>query len=230
MVTRIDPAAKARIQAAIAAAEAGTSGEIFCVLAGRVSSYRDVALAWAATAALLLPLIAVPFIWDASWTGALTDDWRAAHAAATSAEVGAILAAYAMAQAVIFVLTFLIVSLPPVRRWTTPAPIRRARVRKAALHQFLAHGLHVTEARTGVLLFACLADHRVEVIADVGIHSRVEAEVWADAVEALTGGLKAGDPARGFEAAIALCGDVLAEHFPPAPRDRNEVADRLVIL
>src|SRR5690606_5936627 len=105
---------------------------------------------------------------------------------------------------------FLVTSVPAVRRMATPRSIRRARVRKAAFEQFLAHGLHVTEARTGVLIFACLADHQVEVIADRGIHERVDETVWADAAAALADGLRRGDPAGGFEAAINLAGEVLA--------------------
>ena len=108
--------------------------------------------------------------------------------------------------------------------------MRQARTRKAALQQFLAHGQHVTEARTGVLLFACAADRQVEVIADKGIHSRDEPDVWADAVQALARELKAGDPVDGFQTAIGLCGDVLARHFPPGPLNRSEIADKLVVM
>ena len=37
-----------------------------------------------------------------------------------------------------------------------------------------------------------------------------------------------GRPADGFEAAIAQVGAVLAEHFPPRPRNPDEIANRLV--
>jgi putative membrane protein len=50
MVIQVTPQDAARIGDAIAAAEASTSGEIFCVLARRVSGYHDVSLAWAAVA------------------------------------------------------------------------------------------------------------------------------------------------------------------------------------
>jgi putative membrane protein len=230
MVKQATPDAHARIAAAIAAAEQSTSGEIFCVLARRVSSYRDVSLGWAAAAALLLPLGLIPFGFEPDWVPGLTDSWEAAHLAAREATIGHALTAYALIQAAIFLAVFLLTSVPVVRRWVTPRSVRRARVHKAAMQQFLAHGLHVTEARTGVLLFASLADHQVEVIADQGIHSKVDQDVWADAVEALARGLKRRDPAAGFEAAVALCGGVLAEHFPPSPRDRNEIEDKLVII
>lgn len=222
--------AEARIAAAIARAESRTSGEIFCVLARSVSSYREVSLTWAAAAALILPLLLIPFGFEPSWIPGFSRGWEAGHLAARDITVGHALTAYALLQAAVFVLVFLVTSVPAVRRMATPRSIRRARVRKAAFEQFLAHGLHVTEARTGVLIFACLADHQVEVIADRGIHERVDETVWADAAAALADGLRRGDPAGGFEAAIDLAGEVLAAHFPPAPHDRNELDDRLVVI
>jgi putative membrane protein len=70
-----------------------------------------------------------------------------------------------------------------------------------------------------------------ELIADEGIASKVSDEVWDDAMARLMAGFKAGRPAEGFEAAIGLCGDILAEHFPPRVRDNpNELPDHVVVL
>lgn len=230
MVIKLTPEVQSRIGDAIAAAEAKTSGEIFCVLARRVSSYRDISLGWAAAAALLLPLGLIPFGFDPAWIPGLGDGWQAAHLSSTDVLVGQSLAAYVLIQAAVFLSVFLLTSIPGMRRIVTPRSVRRARVRRAAIEQFLAHGLHVTQERTGVLIFAALSDHQVEVVADEGIHSKVDQAVWADAVEALVNGLKNGDPAAGFEVAIGLCGGVLAEHFPPRPVNPNEIKDRLVLI
>lgn len=230
MVMQFTTEDHARVSQAIADAEARTSGEIYCVAAREVSSYRDVPLAWAAAAALILPMGLVAFGFSPPGFPGFADSWEAAHTAARDVTVGGALAGYAVLQAATFLGVFTLVSLPGVRFALTPRVMRRARVRRAALHQFLSHGLQFTEDRTGVLIFAALADHRVEIIADKGIHGRVDDEVWADAVEALTRELKAGRPAEGFEAAIRLCGQVLADKFPPQPMDRNELADRLVVL
>lgn len=230
MVIKLTPDVHDRIAEAIRLAEARTSGEIFCVMARRVSSYRDISLGWAAAAALILPLGLIPFGFEPAWVPGLGSGWEAAHLASSDVTVGLALGAYALIQAVVFLVVFLLTSLPAVARSVTPRSIRQARVRKAALQQFLAHGLHVTEARTGVLIFAALGDHQVEVVADEGIHGKVDQAVWADAVESLVMGLRRGDPAGGFVDAIALCGAVLAEHFPPKPRDPNEVEDKLVVI
>ena len=230
MVIKLPPQVQSRIGDAIAAAEAKTSGEIFCVLARRVSSYRDISLGWAAAAALLLPLGLIPFGFDPAWIPGMGDGWQAAHLSSTDVVVGQSLAAYALIQSAVFVTAFLLTSIPGVRRFVTPRSVRRARVRRAAMEQFLAHGLHITRERTGVLIFAALADHQVEVVADEGIHSKVDQAIWADAVEALAKGMKNNDPAAGFEVAIGLCGDVLAEHFPPRTENPNEIEDRLVLI
>ena len=230
MVIKLTTQVQSRIGDAIAAAEATTSGEIFCVLARRVSSYRDISLGWAAGAAMLLPLGLIPLGFDPAWLPGLGDGWQAAHLSSTDVVVGHSLAAYVLVQAAVFLTVFLLTSIPGVSRIVTPRSVRRARVRRAALQQFLAHGLHVTQDRTGVLIFAALSDHQVEVVADEGIHGKVDQTVWADAAEALAKGMKNGDPAGGFEVAIGLCGKVLAEHFPPRPQNPNEIKDRLVLI
>ena len=53
-----------RVVGAIRAAEARTSGEIFCVIAHASSSYGLVPIAWAAMVALLVPL---PLIYLTTW-------------------------------------------------------------------------------------------------------------------------------------------------------------------
>ncbi|MBC6981089.1 TPM domain-containing protein [Caulobacter sp. 17J80-11] len=225
---KISNADHARVDAAIAEAEANTSGEIICVIAREVSDYREVPLAWAAVAALLAPLALVPFGFDLGWLRGLDGGWTAAHLSATDAAVGAALTAYALVQAAVFVLVLLIASLPPVRRFLTPRSLKRQRVHKAAMEQFLAKGMHLTAGRTGVLIFASMADHHVEIVADEGIHAKVGAEHWGDAVAALVRQVKAGRPADGFVEAIGMCGKVLAEHFPPGAENPNELPDRLV--
>ena len=220
----------ARVAEAIARAEENTSGEIFCVVARQVSSYRDVSLGWAAAAALLLPLALIPLGFGAQWLPGLGGDWQAAHVATRDVEIGQTLAAYAVVQAVVFLGVFLLTLIPAVRHLLIPAALKRTRVRRVAMQQFLAHGLQLTQARTGVLIFAALADHQVEVIADEGIHASVSPEIWAEAVAVLTASLRHGRTVEGLEQAIALCGQVLAEQFPPRLADINEVPDRLVVI
>jgi putative membrane protein len=66
-----------------------------------------------------------------------------------------------------------------------------------------------------VLIFASLAERRVQIIGDEDIHAKVGDAVWEAAIAAALSHIKAGDTAGGLIAAVKLCGDALAEHFPP---------------
>lgn len=219
-----------RVAEAIREAEAHTSGEIFCVLTGEVSRYLDVALAISVTLALLLPLALIPLGFDARWLPGMASSWQAAHLAAMTLSAGQAVLGYVMIQALVLVTSFFLIAFTPMRRWVVPGPIRRERVRQAALMQFLAHGLQQTRARTGVLIFAAATDRRVEIIADEGIHSKVPPEVWGKIAGEMASDMGKSDVTGAFETAIAECGRVLAEHFPPAPNNPNELSDRLVVF
>lgn len=216
-----------RIAAAVAAAETRTAGEIYCVLAPRVSDYRETPLVWAAGVALVLPAAAVLAGWRPETLWDMINGWSAGHASGSSFTA---LAVYGVAQALVFGLAALLVALRPVRHWLTPASLKAERVHRAAMEQFLAKGLHLTKARTGVLLFASLAERRAEVVADEGIYAAAPKAVWDEVVQLLIAGLERGKPADGFVAAIQRSGEILAAHVPPDEDNPNELPDRLVEL
>jgi len=219
-----------RISAAVAEAEAKTAGEIYCVMAPAVSDYRETPLAWAAGTALVLPALALLLGFEPQALTRLFGGWEAGHAAAADQTIFTALAIYVGLQAVVFVVAALVVSIPGIRRALTPRSLKAERVHRAAMEQFLAKGLHMTRERTGVLLFASLAEHRAEVVADEGIYAAAPHEVWDEVVALLIAGLKRKDPAGGFEAAIRRSGEILAQYVPPRADNPNELPDRLVIL
>jgi putative membrane protein len=227
----LSPSDLAAIETAVRAAEARTTGEIFCVVTEESSHYGETALAWAAGVALLGPAVllaagvqvTIPDLfstWSASEVG------QAIETAVRRALVGAI-----VVQGVLFVLTAVIASIPPVRLALTPRSVKRHRVRSRAAEQFAAKGLHLTRERTGVLIFVSLAERMAELIADDGIADHVEPHIWDKAMAALADGMKRGDVETGFATAIGLCGEVLAEKFPARPGDNpNELSDAVVVL
>jgi putative membrane protein len=154
------PEDQARIADAVAAAEKTTAGEIFCVLAPEVSDYRETPLVWAAAAALILPAAALFAGLRPDMLTSLFGGWTVGHAPATDAAILSALSVYIALQAVTFIVAALVVSIPPVRRALTPGALKAARVKRAAMEQFMSHGLHLTRNRTGVLIFAALAEHR----------------------------------------------------------------------
>ncbi len=201
----IGPDDQKHITEMIRATEKKTSGEIFCVMTQASSDYRLVPVAWAAIIALFVPLPLLFFTNIASTTIYLF-------------------------QLVAFLMVALVLLLPTVRFLMVPRRVLRNRASLEAQRQFAAHGLHRTEARTGVLIFVSVAERHVEVVADVGIAAKVSQEVWDRAVKALVQAIKNDRPADGFVEAIRICGEVLAEHFPPDAINRNEQPDKLVVM
>jgi len=209
----LKPSDHSRIAAAVAAAEAKTSGEIFCIVAGEVSKYREVPLAYAAAVALIAPPAAL-LLGLRAWTfGDFGAGWTGAPNVGET--VTQALGAYAALQAILFALTAFIVAIPPVRRVLTPRFLKRHRVRRTAYAHFASTGLSHVEERTGVLIFASIDDKQVELVADAAIHKEVGDAAWNGAVAALVNGVKSGDPATGFVRAVEICGEALATHFPP---------------
>jgi putative membrane protein len=232
MAKLLSKADHARIADAIAAAEAQTSGELYCVVAQRVSDYRFVPIVWAGLTSLLLPAVIVllglephrwPIVGEPWWTGS------ASEAEVDNAVHSGMLVMIAV-QALTFAIVFLATLPQRVRLLVTPKALKRDRVHRAAMDQFLARGMQRTRERTGVLIFAALSERLVEVVADEGIYSRVAPAVWNDAVAVLVVAARQGRIADGFVDAIALCSAILAEHFPPRPDDINELPDRVVEL
>ena len=74
----------------------------------------------------------------------------------------------------------------------------RRRAHAEAVRQFLAHGLHLTERRTGVLIFASVAERHAEIVADAGINAKVDAGAWESAIAAMIAAIKDGRPADGI--------------------------------
>jgi putative membrane protein len=217
-----------RIHDAIAAVEARTSGEVTCVVAQESSRYREVPLAWAAAVALVAPPLALALGVRPFAVIALAENgWTAADVGSTQVAVMTALVGYALVQAVLFALVGALVSIGPVRRALTPGFVSRGHVHARAMEQF-AHRLHRSKAATGVLIYASLAERRVEVIADVAIHKKVGEVVWRQAVAAAVGPIRHGDVAGGLVAAVQVCGEALARHFPDdgaPPRDEELVSE-----
>ena len=225
MLTDID---RDRIEAAVAAAEEGSSGEIVCILAGEVSHYRETPLAFAAAVALIIPPVAVALGLHPLALASGGSAWTIGHGSAVEGEINLALMAYAIGQVVLFGLAALVASIPAVRRVLTPAFLKRHRVRKAAQQQYAAISSRAVGSDTGVLLFVALEDKMVEVFADAGIHAKCGEALWKEAANAIGAGMKAGDPTAGLIQAVELCGAALREHFPQTGPNTNVLSNRPV--
>lgn len=224
----LDKADQDRIAAAVTEAENRTAGEIFCVLAREVSHYREVPLAWAAGAALVVPpLLVLPGLHRLAMAN-IFSSWSDDTVRAVESLILRALSTYALVQVGIFIVVALIASLPGVRARLTPGVLRRHRVRQAARRHFVAAGARLSHAEPHILIYASLADRRVELVAHDAIHKAVGDGPWNAAVAAVSQGMKTGRQTEGFVQAIAICGDALAAHFPPDGTPANRLPNTIL--
>lgn len=215
----------AKVAAAVAAAEQHTDGEIVTIVARRSDAYHDVGLHWAVLAMLLVLALLATFPGAVDALHLLTGgEWN------EHVSTGVALTVATMLSAVTFLLVRYLLAIPALRMALTPGATKTRRVHARALTLFRAAAEHRTAAATGVLLYLSLDEHRAEIVAEAGIHSRVSADVWGHAMAALLEAVKDGRPGDGMAAAVAEIGVVLAEHFPRSAGNPNELPDRLIEL
>jgi putative membrane protein len=197
--------ARARVQEAVRRAEALSRGQIVPVVVEKSDPYPEARFRGALLGAALATAAVLGL-----------------RAPVTAAELPVV-------QLAAGVLCALLAGWDPVERLLAGPRAMDEAVRARAMRAFHEHGLHRTAEGTGVLVFASLFEREAVVLGDHGIHARM-GDDWRKAVDALVSGLRAGDPARGFVEAIALCGARLAEHFPRDPTkhaERNELEDAI---
>lgn len=215
----------ARVSGAVAAAEGRSAGEIVTIVADRSDGYADVALAWAAvvamTALTVLSLFPAFYLglydrvmghWGHEWTP---------QKVLTLAATVAILKFLGMVGLQLW---------QPLKFWLVPRFIKGTRVRARAETCFKIGAERRTSGRTGILIYVSMAERRAEIVADSAIAGKVSPEVWGEAMAALLAGIRAGDLAGGLCGAIEQVGAVLAQHFPRAADDQNELPDRVIVV
>lgn len=101
-------------------------------------------------------------------------------------------------------------------------------VRRRALQLFTERGVYRTRDRSGLLIVVSELEHRVEILGDEGIHQHVGAAGWEAHARTLVQGIRAGRTKETLVHVIGQCGDILAERFPRRPDDTNELPDTLV--
>jgi putative membrane protein len=214
-----------RVTEAVAKAERASDGEIVTIVAARSDAYHDVGLHYAVLLMLFVP------IWFAvvpqSWI-----DWAVATFLGWNFELsrGFVMTYLFAKMAGAFLLVWLLFKWMKLRMALTPASTKTRRVRRRAVELFRAGTEKRTKGRTGILLYLSLLERRAEIVADEAIHSRVEPDVWGEAMAVLIDEVKAGRTGEGMARAVEKIGAVLAECLPPTLDNPNELPDRLIEL
>jgi len=206
-MTRFSPQDKARITAAIHAAEKSTSGEFVAVVARASDHYVFVPVLWSAILALLFP--------GACLLAGVSLRW--VHL-------------YQLQLLIFIVLAVLLLSVPGLHLKLTPRRVKHARASRLAQAQFYRQGVQVTPHHSGVLFFVSLAERYVEIVADKGIHEKLGEAHWQAIIDKFVAHVRRGQIVDGFVDAIGACGAAMAEHYPPEPSATNELSDGLIEL
>ncbi|MAB78795.1 MAG: hypothetical protein CMJ89_05510 [Planctomycetes bacterium] len=195
-----------RLQGAIAEAEKKTVGEILPVIVERSDAHPQAA--WIAGLFSFLfgsALLAAWLPWDQP-------------VALLASQLAMGLVGYLLARV-----------LPDFQRRFIGEARATEMATEQAFQEFYVHKLHETEAKTGVLLFVSLLEHRVIVLGDAGIDEKVDPNHWVETTDAILDGIRRGSLCEGLSEGVARAGEVLAEYFPWAEGDRNEIPDRIIV-
>jgi len=213
-----------RVGEAVTRAEAASDGEIVTVVSAFSDPYHDAVLHWALLVAFLaLAAVAIAPDFFVNLLGRIAGGWLVW----TPRELLTVLLATVLAK---FLVARWIFGLKAVRFRLVPAATKARRVRRRALLLFRLVTENRTRAKTGVLLYLSIAEHRAEIVADAAINAKVTPETWGEAMAALLDGVRDGRPGDGMVASVEKIGQVLTAHFPRSPDDRNELPDRLILL
>ncbi len=224
MVMQLAEADHDKVSAAIAAAEAGTNGEIVAVATDQSDAYHDVALHYAIGVAFLVLAMAAAF-------PALLDFWwKMLMGWAEPPSQRAWLTLLLGITLFKFLATLLIMRWRPLRMALTPAATKTRRVRRRAVILFKAAAERRTVGRTGVMVYLSMGERRAEIIGDEAITAVTTPDTWGEAMADLLTETKQGRPGDGIVAAIGRIGVVLAEKFPRTDGDFNEIPDKLIEL
>ena len=109
--------------------------------------------------------------------------------------------------------------------------VRGVGSRARAIGWFGQLGVWETEQNCGVLIYLLLADRRVEIVADRGIHSKVGTAAW----EAICGEMQQefarGQFERGVVIGLRAVSDLLAAHYPAGGgANPNELPDKPAVV
>jgi len=87
-----------------------------------------------------------------------------------------------------------------------------------------------TQHNTGVLIYLLLADRAVEIVADRGIHGKVESQAWSSVCRQMETAFEQSNFEGGVVSGVQAVTQHLVRHFPADSNNANELPDKPVVL
>ena len=85
--------------------------------------------------------------------------------------------------------------------------------------------MHKTALRNGVLIYVALLDHKLAILGDAGINSKVPTGFWDSIKTNMVEKFKQGAITEGICEAVITAGEQLKAYFPYQENDVNELPD-----
>jgi putative membrane protein len=205
----LDAAARARIDAAIAAAERGTGAEIVVAIARKSGRYLHVVYETGLVGALVALAVYSAVYWFrfANWPVAAVDVFLGVAALG-------------------FVAGALAARSDSVARFFAGENVMLDACERTARDVFAAHDVRRTRERNGVLLYVGLFEHMVFVRGDEAVTAALPEGAYRETVEAVIAKLRVGRIEEGVIEGVERLGKLLAPAFPRRADDVNELPDR----
>lgn len=115
-------------------------------------------------------------------------------------------------------------SLPLLHVW------RGQDARSRAIELFGQLRVWDTEHNSGILIYLLLADKRVEIVADRGIHGKVGGAAWESICGEMQRAFARGQFKQGVNTGIVAVSDLLAVHYPAVGERPDELPNEPVVL
>lgn len=195
-----------QIEERIALAEKKTSGEIVVTVVPQSGGYAWIWYAWGTLGAVTTTVV-ITVLSLTSWGFSALQmvEWQILGTC-----VGLLLAL-----------------IPACRRLFVSKKVRASKVHRESLAAFVARGIVETRDRTGILIYVSHFEHRVEILADKGIHLKVGEDYWKQQTAEIVDGIHKGQMTEALCHAVDEMGSRLAAFFPPRPGDTNELPDKV---
>jgi uncharacterized membrane protein len=111
------------------------------------------------------------------------------------------------------------VSVRQKRRWSE----RKLTIEEIARREFQLLGMTKTRDRTGILIFLLLQERKFFILADEGIHTKVEDGTWTKIAGDISSHFSQSQFRHGVIVGVQAVGDILSKHFPRKADDANEL-------
>jgi len=102
--------------------------------------------------------------------------------------------------------------------------------RERALQVFSQLRIWDTEHNSGVLIYLLLAEHKVEIVADRGINSRVGHAAWINICQDMEKQFHTGNFEAGVLVGVSAITALLQQHFPALEHNPNDLPDHPTIM